>query len=85
MLYVYLPIVRDEVYQFVNLWNVHQIQYQKNRPELPTGKPIVLYFIPPEGIDDYGLIPDRTILDRLKADVSEYGKILLTSKINILF
>lgn len=74
LLYVYLPIVRQEVYQYVNLWNSHTIRFQKGRLELPTGKPVVLYFTPPHGIPDYGIVPPSDLLEQMKADVKDYGQ-----------
>lgn len=73
LLYIYFPIIRQEVYAFVDLWNTHTIRRQNNRPHVPTGKPVVLYLSPPEGVVDYGTKPDLTLLGQLKHDVEQWG------------
>lgn len=56
------------------LWNNHRIRSQKKqRPNLPTGKPSVLYFTPPNGTTDYGSIPDINTLHMLQAEVADWG------------
>jgi hypothetical protein len=70
-----MPIIRKEVYEFADLWNVHQIRPQKNRPAVIPGKPIVLYFMPPNDELDYGkVIPDNCQqLITLRQEVQSYG------------
>lgn len=71
-------MIRDEIYNFVHIWNHHRIRaQQKKRPNLPTGKPSVLYFTPPEGIRNYGLVPNTNTLRMLQAEVAAWGKVLL--------
>ncbi|PUU72878.1 hypothetical protein B9Z19DRAFT_918803, partial [Tuber borchii] len=72
LLFIYFPIIRTEVYTFAKLWNIHCIRYQRNRPSLPTGKPSVLFFTPPSGIQNYQYCPDRTLLAQLEAEVSAW-------------
>lgn len=66
-------MIREEVYEFVHLWNSHTIRYQRNRPHLQHGKPVVLYFTPPAGISDYGVEPPREVLQTLQDSVSGWG------------
>lgn len=73
LLYIYLPMIREEVYSYVSLWNTHSIRYQPNRPHLPHGKPIVLYFTPPPGVPDYGVEPPHTMLQELQKSVCGWG------------
>ena len=73
LLFVYFPIIRTEIYNFVRLWNNHRIRYQKNRPSLPTGKPSVLYFTPPAGVQDFQYSPNRTLLGELQNEVAAWG------------
>ena len=73
LLFIYFPIIRQEVYNFVHLWNNHRIRYQKNRSSLPTGKPSVLYFTPPNGIHDYGSVPSLEIINQIQNEVLEWG------------
>jgi hypothetical protein len=69
-----MPILRQEIYEFVEIWNYHAIRKQRKRPYLPTGKPVVLYMTPPPGVRDYGLSPDPVLLETLRADVEAWGK-----------
>lgn len=64
----------QEVYQYVDLGNSHNIRFQKNHPELPTGKPVVLYFTLPDGVPDFGVAPNLELLEKLKLDVADYSK-----------
>ena len=58
ILAIYMPIIRREVYDFVHTWNIHHIHHQPNCPNVPTGKPFMLYHYPPAGFNDYGQVPN---------------------------
>ena len=76
LLFIYFPLIRNEIYNFVNLWNNHRIRSQKKqRPNLPTGKPSVLYYTPPDGTSNYGVTPDHNTLNMLMAEVAAWGNI----------
>ncbi|KAI1430475.1 hypothetical protein GGR50DRAFT_698997, partial [Xylaria sp. CBS 124048] len=60
LLYVYMPIIRDETAQFVRLWNGHRIRHQRNRPHVIAGIPYQLYTAP-DPTSDY--IDCRATLD----------------------
>jgi hypothetical protein len=75
MLFIYMPIIRNEVNEFVDLWNVHKIRKQRERLNLPTRKPMVNYLCPAEGVRDYGVIPDLERLQRFNKDVEEYDRL----------
>lgn len=77
LLYIYFPLIRNEIYKFVDLWNSHKIRFQKNRPALPTGKPIVLYNTPDKGIRDYAFNPNRDVLQELQKEVECWGMLNL--------
>ena len=82
LFFVYSPIIRTEIYNFVRLWNTHRIRYQKNPPSLPTGKPSVLYFTPPARVQDYQCSPNRTLLAELQEEVSAWGDTFLIFLLN---
>jgi hypothetical protein len=42
ILYLYLPLIRTELANFVRLWNVNRIRTQPKRPSALTGKPYML-------------------------------------------
>jgi hypothetical protein len=74
ILAIYMPLIRNALCDFVRLWNVHSIRKQKNRPNGVSGKPFFLYFHPEkEGAEDYGLLPDRTLLDGLLEETGDWG------------
>lgn len=74
LLYVYLPIICQEIDEFAKLWNAHRIRAQHSRTYLPTGKPLVMYHTPPEGIKDYGQIPPVELISELRKELEGYGK-----------
>ena len=69
-----MPIIRKATFGFARLWNRHKIRKQKNRPNLPCGKPWILYHQPADGVLNYAHIPDEELLETLKKSVAEYGK-----------
>ena len=75
MICIYVPILRQEIFGYVKLWNVHNIRKQKCRPNVPTGKPWMLYHHPPENVKDYACEPDSACLDVLCNEVADYGKL----------
>lgn len=66
ILALYLPIIRQDIIEFVENWNNHRIRLQRNRPNAISGKPYVLFNCPPEGTQDYGLSFDQTLLNTIK-------------------
>ena len=42
-LYTFLPLIRDEIFQYVNNWNEHTIRPQRNRQNHVAGVPRKLY------------------------------------------
>ncbi|KAG0126345.1 hypothetical protein HOY82DRAFT_472556, partial [Tuber indicum] len=69
LLYIYIPLIRSEIYGFADLWNTHTIRYQRSRPNLPTGKPIILYHHPTPPAQSYSLSPSVDTLTILQQDV----------------
>ena len=59
-----MPHIWDEIHNFVELWNAHSIRSQPQRPRVKPGKPVVLYFTPPDSTHDYGqLAPVSAVLN----------------------
>ncbi|KAI4211630.1 MAG: hypothetical protein LQ351_005533, partial [Letrouitia transgressa] len=69
---VYLPLIRTEIQEFVQLWNMHRIRKQPHRPNHIAGKPYMLYFHPAEPTPNYGLGIDQDLLRTLGQDIQEY-------------
>ncbi|XP_020901510.1 uncharacterized protein LOC110240064 [Exaiptasia diaphana] len=56
MIYCFIPILREELYNVMKLWNTHRIRPSSNR-ESPPGRPDVLYSVPElNSTEDY-LVP----------------------------
>lgn len=53
LLYIYLPLLRTKLHQFVENWNTHKIRKQSKRPNLPTGEPYYNFYFPPSHITNY--------------------------------
>jgi hypothetical protein len=75
MLAVYLPIIRDEVASYVDIWNNHSIRAQKERPHMISGKPKVNYFLSMmKKIPNCGRPIDPELVEKLRTDTMEWGK-----------
>ncbi|KGY14487.1 hypothetical protein PABG_12650 [Paracoccidioides brasiliensis Pb03] len=73
---VYMPIIRQEVTNYVSVWNNHQIRTQRKRPDGVYGRPWKLYYHPDNALQ-YGLKPDSQVLSELHMhfenwDINEY-------------
>ena len=74
MQYVYMKMIRTHVQTFVQVHNTHRIRRQRNREHyLPTGQPCQLYHYPPDGVKDYGSVPNPDILKALEQQVTSYS------------
>lgn len=69
---MYIPILREELYSFVRLWNAHSIRKQKNRPNAVVGKPFMLYHHPGSHVQNWGVSFDANQLQTIKAEVGEW-------------
>ena len=71
---IYMPLIRKEVFDFVDSWNNHYIRRQPNRPQHPTGRPWMMYFHPEDNVPTFGSAVNNNTLQLLQNDVAEYGK-----------
>lgn len=46
ILALYMPLIRKRVHSWVELWNIHTIRTQKNRPHIIPSVPYMNYFHP---------------------------------------
>lgn len=67
---IYIPFLRCELQQFVRVWNNHKIRAQKNRPNVISGKPFMLYNHPKGPAEDWGVEFDED-LHKLMYDYTE--------------
>ena len=70
---IYIPLLRQEIFDFVDSWNNHYIRKQGNRLDHPTGRPYMMYFHPGTNIESFGASVDTRYLHILQQDVEEYG------------
>lgn len=62
---VYFPVLREEIYSYVNIWNAHKIRPQRNRPNAVVGRPYMLYYNPPTGTENFGTPYDHEMHENL--------------------
>lgn len=67
---IYIPFIRCELQQFVRVWNNHKIRAQRNRPNVISGKPFMLYNYPKQPAKDWGVNFDEE-LHKLMYDYTE--------------
>ena len=72
MLSIYLPIVRAELFSFVQTWNLHYIRKQRGRPNVVNGRPHRLYTRPPGDTKDYGIPYNPDTLADIESRIGVY-------------
>ena len=75
VLFLFMPILRQELNTFVSTHNAHPIRRQNNRSMHVPGAPDELY----RG-EQRGFAVDREVLTALQATIPEYGKSIPTNK-----
>jgi hypothetical protein len=74
MLVIYMPIVRDAAQLYADIWNMHRMRKQPNRPNAVIGQPQLLYHYPPHGVRMYKLPVDAQYILDLQSSLREWGK-----------
>lgn len=74
MLAVFMPIVRDAAFAYKDLWNIHKIRKQRNRPNGVSGQPQILYDFPPTADGSYGVAIDPEFAQRIEDGLEPWGK-----------
>ncbi|KAF1974177.1 hypothetical protein BU23DRAFT_567696 [Bimuria novae-zelandiae CBS 107.79] len=69
---VYILILREELYNFVRLWNSHSIRKQANRQNAVVGKPFMLYHYPGSHVQNWGIPFNSEQLRTIKEGVGEW-------------
>ena len=70
-LFVFVPILRQEIATYVDTWNEHRIRSQSGRPNHIAGRPNELYF--DTSTPRYGWQPNPELLSQLKEAVSGFS------------
>ncbi|KAG7403441.1 hypothetical protein Forpe1208_v016544 [Fusarium oxysporum f. sp. rapae] len=64
---VFEDILRQELFDFVEAWNLHRISLQKNRPHVVHGQPWMNHHYPdPNKACNWGIPIDRCVLDEMQ-------------------
>lgn len=71
---IYMPILRHEIYKFVDVWNHHKIRKQSHRPNSVSGRPWLLYTHPPPPAEQYGFVPNTDLLAELQMTAADWSK-----------
>jgi len=72
---IYIPIIRQELLQFVQTWNSHRIRKQSNRDWVVPGVPDVLYDYPGvTGVHDCGIAVPDDLLTEVQNELASYGE-----------
>jgi hypothetical protein len=77
LLAVYMDMIRDEVYSYVDLWNYHKIRRDRTRPNIVTGKPWWLYRHPQHGAENHARAVDQELCDELLSDCEHWSTFLI--------
>ena len=69
---VYEDILRQELFDFVEAWNLHRIRLQKNRPHVVHGQPWMNYHYPdPDKTCNWGIPIDHSVLVELERPLAD--------------
>ena len=68
-----MPLIREEIFNFVDSWNNHKIRKQRNRADHPTKWPFMMYFHPAEGVANFGNKVEALSLREINSHVDDYG------------
>ncbi|PWW78066.1 hypothetical protein C7212DRAFT_61139, partial [Tuber magnatum] len=72
--YIYMNMIRYHIQTFVSVHNTHRIRSQRKQTHyLLTGKPVELFKYPPDGINDYGEVPNDHVLAALETQMASYS------------
>jgi hypothetical protein len=69
-LFVFIPILRQEITTFAETWNEHRIRSQSARPNHIAGRPNELYH---DASTRFGWEPDPILLAQLQEAVNDFG------------
>jgi hypothetical protein len=70
-----MPRIRDEVFGYADLWNIHTIRADPTRQNHVSGKPFFLYRHPKQGAERYGQPVDINLCNRILEDCEYWGEI----------
>jgi hypothetical protein len=79
---IYMPIIREEVHAYQELWDKHTIRKQKDRPNVVPGKPVFNYhYSHTRGVPNCGWPVDPELIEEIRADTAHFSKYYLYARI----
>ena len=73
LLVIYMPIIRQEMAVFIEIWNDHSIHKQPNRPHVVHGRPFMNYFYPNDQVPWCGFPVNSDQVEKQQKDVQEFS------------
>ena len=67
-----MPLIREEIFNFVDSWNNDKIQTQPNQINHLTGGPFMLYHYSPDGMENLGNTVAQPHSNGIKIHFTEY-------------
>lgn len=80
-----MPLIRSATFAYKDLWNLHTIRKQPNRPNAISGQPYQLYHYPKPEVKSYGRPIDQEFVSDLYKSFDEWGKFLTALLSTLLF
>jgi len=71
-----MPLVRAATFAYKDLWNLHTIRKQPNRPNAVSGQPYQLYHYPKPEVKSYGRPINQEFVSDLYKSFDGWGKFL---------
>ena len=81
LLALYMPRIRDEVFGYADLWNVHTIRADPTRPNHVSGKPFFLYRHPKRGAERHAQPVNTDLCNRILEDCECWGEIYISFRL----
>ena len=69
-----MPLIREVIFNVVHSWINDKIRKQRNRMNHHTGRPFMLYFHPPDSVENFGYTVAQPYLSEVKIHLKEYGR-----------
>jgi hypothetical protein len=73
-MFIYIPIIDNELKAFTTMWNNHRIRKDGKRPRHVNGVPNALFEFPPDGVDDWAEPFDYDCIEHLYSFLDQFSK-----------
>jgi hypothetical protein len=69
---VYMRLIREEAYEYMENWDTHKIRTQKNHPHAVSGKNWYLNELPEPPAEKGASTPDPELVEKLRVELQIY-------------